>query len=206
MLTIHGRINSINVQKVVLTCEELGLAYERHDAGGVFGKVRTPEFQALNPNSLVPVLVDGDLVLWESNAIVRYLAAMYGEGTLWPKDPATRARSDRWMDWQAFAFYAAYAPAFMGLIRTPEDKRDGAAIAASVAKTEPLMAILDSALAGRDFLVGDHPTIGDIGLLPAVFRWLNMPVERAPTPNVTAWCARLAARKGYNKALMLPLT
>ena len=117
MLTIHGRINSINVQKVALACEELKLPYVRHDAGGAFGIVQTPGYKAMNPNSLVPVLIDGDLVLWESNTIVRYLAAKHGRGTLWPEDAGQRALSDRWMDWQAFSFGMAYAAAFRGLIK-----------------------------------------------------------------------------------------
>jgi glutathione S-transferase len=206
MLTIHGRINSVNVQKVVLACEELKLPYVRHDAGGAFGIVKTPEYIAMNPNSLVPVLIDGDLVLWESNAIVRYLAAKHGRGTLWPEDAGQRALSDRWMDWQAFSFGMAYAAAFRNLIRTPEDKRDRAAIAASIAATHPLMAILDAELKGKMFLVGDHPTIGDIATVPLIFRWLNMPVARPPAPHAEAWVARMLARPGFDKALMLPVT
>lgn len=206
MLTIHGRINSINVQKAVLACEELRLPYERRDAGGAFGIVQTPAYKAMNPNGLVPVLIDGDLVLWESNAIVRYIAAEYGAGSLWPLDARTRALSDRWMDWAAFTLYPAYAAAFMGLVRTPPEKRDMAAIEASIAKTHPLLAILDRELEGITFLAGDRPTIGDLGLLPSVFRWLNMPVDRPPAPNVEAWCERLAAREGYGSALKLPIT
>lgn len=206
MLAIHGRINSINVQKVVLTCEELGLPYVRHDAGGAFGIVQTTEFKAMNPNSLVPVLVDGDFVLWESNAIVRYLSSVYGTGGLWPTDPKQRALSDRWMDWAAFSLYPAYGPAFLGLIRTKPERRDPAAIAASIEKTHPLIAILDRELEGMAFLAGDRPTIGDIGLVPSIFRWFNMPVDRPPAPNVEAWLARMAARPGYEKALQLPVT
>ena len=206
MLTIHGRISSVNVQKVVLACEELRLPYDRRDAGGAFGIVNTPEYRAMNPNGLVPVLIDGDCVLWESNAIVRYLGAAYGAGTLWPLDPKARALSDRWMDWASFTFYAAYAPAFMGLIRTPPEKRDAAAIEASIARTHPVVAILDRELEGRTFLLGDRPTIGDLGVLPSAFRWLNMPVERPPAPNVEAWVERLAARTGYGNALRLPVT
>ena len=206
MLTIHGRINSINVQKVVLACEELRLPYERHDAGGAFGVVQTPEYKAMNPNGLVPVLIDGDLVLWESNAIVRYLAAEYGAGSLWPQDARRRALSDRWMDWGSFTLYPAYHQAFHGLIRTPPEKRDRAAIEASIAKTHPLLAILDRELEGKTFLAGERPTIGDIGLLPGVFRWLNMPVDRPPAPHVEDWVERLAERTGYDKALLLPIT
>jgi glutathione S-transferase len=206
MLTIHGRINSINVQKVVLACEELGLTYERLDAGGAFGIVKTPEYMAMNPNSLVPVLVDGDLVLWESNVIVRYLAAKYGDGTLWPKDPGQRALSERWMDWGAFTLYPKYHQAFWNMVRTPPEKRDMAAVEVSLAATEPVMDILEAELAGKTFLVGARPTIGDIGLVPGVFRWLNMPVQRKPRPNCEAWVARLTSRPGYGKALMLPVT
>ena len=206
MLTIHGRINSINVQKVVLACEELRLPYERRDAGGAFGLVQTDAFKAMNPNSLVPVLVDGDFVLWESNAIVRYLAAAHGEGGLWPTDPRQRALSDRWMDWAAFSLYPAYAAAFMGLIRTKPEKRDPAAIAASIEKTHPLIAILDRELSGKSFLAGDRPTIGDIGLVPSIFRWFNMPVERPAAPNLEAWLQRLVSRPGYGHALRLPVT
>jgi glutathione S-transferase len=206
MLTIHGRINSINVQKVVLACEELGLAYVRHDAGGAFGIVSTPEYKAMNPNSLVPVLIDGDLVLWESNAIVRYLAARHGAGGLWPTDPGRRALSDRWMDWGSLTLYPKYHAAFWNMVRTPADKRDMAAVAASVAATEPVMDILEAELAGKPFLAGERPTIGDIALAPGVFRWLHMPVSRLPRPNCEAWVARLAARPGYDRALMLPVT
>jgi glutathione S-transferase len=206
MLTIHGRINSINVQKVVLACEELSLAYQRIDAGGAFGVVGTAEFRAMNPNGLVPVLVDGGVVLWESNAIVRYLAAKHGVGGLWPEDHAARARSDRWMDWGAFTLYRRYHQAFWQSVRTPPENRDQAAIDASVAETEPAVDILEAELEGRAFLEGDRPTIGDIGLVPSVFRWLNMPVQRRPRPNCEAWVARLAARPGYDRALMLPIT
>jgi glutathione S-transferase len=190
----------------VLACEELRLPYRRHDAGGAFGGVDTPEFRHMNPNGLVPVLIDGDFVLWESNAIVRYLGAEYGAGSVWPLDAKDRALSDRWMDWASFSLYPAYAAAFVGLVRTPPEKRDRAAIEASIAKTHPVIAVLDRELEGRTYLVGDRPTIGDIAVLPSVFRWLNMPVERPAAPNVEAWCERLAERTGYDNALKLPVT
>ena len=206
MLTIWGRTSSINVQKVVLACEELKLPYVRHDAGGAFGIVQTAEYKAMNPNSLVPVMVDGDLVLWESNAIIRYLAAKHGAGTLWPTDPAARALSDRWMDWQTTNLSVKMHAAFWGLIRTAPDKQDAAAIAASAAATEASMAILDAALAGKAFIAADHVTMGDIALLAAAFRWLNLPLQRQSRPHVEAWVARMMARPGYGKALMLPVT
>jgi glutathione S-transferase len=206
MLTIHGRINSINVQKVVLACEELGLPYVRHDAGGAFGIVNTAEYKAMNPNSLVPVLIDGDLVLWESNTIVRYLAARYGAGTLWPTDPAARALTDRWMDWQTTSLSVKMHAAFWGLIRTAPDKQDAAAIAASATATEASMAILDGALAGKTFIAADHVTMGDIALLAGAFRWFNLPLARQSRPHVEAWVTRMMARPGYGNALKLPVT
>jgi glutathione S-transferase len=206
MLTIHGRISSINVQKVVLACEELKLPYVRHDAGGAFGIVKTPEYMAMNPNSLVPVLVDGDLILWESNAIVRYLAAKNGAGTLWPTDPAARALSDRWMDWQTTNLSVKMHAAFWGLIRTPAEKWDMAAITASAAASESAMAILDAALEGRRFIAADHLTMGDIALLAPVFRWRNLPLERMSRPNIDAWYAHMMARPGFDKALIAPIT
>jgi glutathione S-transferase len=206
MLTIHGRINSINVQKVALACEELKLPYKRIDAGGAFGIVQTAAYKAMNPNGLVPVLVDDGFVLWESNTIVRYLAAKYGEGTLWQTDPAARALSDRWMDWGSISFYPKLHPAFWGLVRTLPEKCDHAAIEASIEATEQALDILEMELTGKLFLAGDHPTIGDIALTPAIFRWLNMPVQRKSKPHVEAWCARMVKRPGYGNALVLPIT
>jgi glutathione S-transferase len=206
MLTLHGRINSINVQKVVLACEEMRIPYERKDAGGAFGIVKTDAYKAMNPNSLVPVIIEDEFVLWESNAIVRYLAAKYGKGTVNPRNLRKRALSDRWMDWQCFSFFRAYNDAFWGLIRTPEAERNMKAIEASIAATHPLIAILDRELEGKKYLVGDRPTIGDLALVPVIFRWLNMPIMRPPAPNVEAWVARCLARPGWDKALLLPVT
>lgn len=206
MLTIWGRMNSINVQKAVWAAEELGLAYTRHDAGMAFGLVNTPEYRAMNPNGLVPVINDGGFVVWESNTIVRYLAARYGSGTIWATDPVERAESDTWMDWQTTAFYAAYADAFKGLVRTLPENRDAAAIAASITRTEPLMALLDAHLASRNYLGGARFGIGDLALGPTMHRWLNMPVARHPHPHVEAWHARIIARPSAACFRDLPIT
>jgi glutathione S-transferase len=152
MLKIWGRLSSINVQKVVWTCDELGLEYERTDAGGSFGINNTPEYLAKNPNGLVPVIEEDGFVLYESNAIVRYLAAKYGSGKLWPADPRARADADRWMEWQATGFTPAMWAAFWQLVRTAPEKRDAAGIQASVAKTKKLAAILDHHLRDREHL------------------------------------------------------
>src|SRR3712207_2889948 len=131
MLKLWGRLNSVNVQKVVWALDEIGMAYERIDAGTPFGVNDTPDFLRMNPNGLVPVIDEGSFVLWESNAIVRYLAARYAGGLLWPEDLRVRADADRWMDWQATTFLPAVSPAFMNLVRTPEAKRDANAVEAS---------------------------------------------------------------------------
>ncbi len=206
MLTIWGRMNSINVQKAVWAAEDLGLSYTRHDAGMAFGVVNTPEYRAMNPNGLVPVIDDNGFVLWESNAIVRYLAARYGAGSLWPLDPVIRAASDKWMDWQTTTFYPAYHAAFHGLVRTHAEKRDPAVIEASRAKTETLLAMLDGHLSANAYLGGDSFGIGDLALGPSMHRWLNMPVAREPRPHVEAWHKRIIARSSAACFRDLPIT
>ena len=190
MLKIWGRLTSVNVQKVMLAVRELALPHTFIQAGGPFGVVDTPEFAKLNPNRTVPVIDDGGFVLWESNAIVRYLAARYGVGTLWPEDACMRADADRWMDWQTTEWQGAMAPAFLGLIRTPEDKRDRAAIENSVTRSNARALILDHALQGREFIAGRHLTIGDIALVTSAHRWLALPIERPDTPALSAWYRR----------------
>ena len=134
MLTIWGRNNSINVQKVMWTVAELGLAHQRHDVGRQFGGLDTAEFLAMNPNGLIPTIDDDGTIVWESNAVVRYLAAKYGAGSLWPEDPAQRADADRWMDWMLNTINPHIGPVFVALIRTPPEQRDGPAIDAAAAK------------------------------------------------------------------------
>ena len=206
MLKIWGRANSNNVKKAVWCAEELGLAYERIDAGGVFGIVGSDEYHALNPNRLVPALEDGDLVLWESNTIVRYLAAKYDEGGLWPRDPQRRALGDRWTDWTTTTLFPSILPAFIGLVRTPEDKRDLAAIEAARVKTAEVLAIPDQALADEPFLSGERLGFGDIPLGVLIHLWFNLPFERPALPNLKGWYDRLCDREAYRKVVALPLT
>ncbi len=130
MLRVWGRTNSINVQKVMWAVGELGLAHERVDAGGEFGGLDTAAYGAMNPNRMIPVVDDGGTVVWESNAVVRYLAARYGAGGLWPEDPGARSLADRWMDWQLSTAQPAMGPVFINLVRTPPERRDHAAVAA----------------------------------------------------------------------------
>ena len=206
MIQIWGRLSSVNVQKVVWAARELALPCERMDAGGQFGIVRTPAYLAKNPNGQIPLLEDGDFVLWESNAIVRFLAAKHGLGTLCPQALEARADADRWMDWQTTTLTPAMGPAFMQLIRTPADQRIAALIDESAAKTEALMVLLDAQLRDRAFVCGTHFTMADIVLGCAVHRWYGLPLARNPRPQVERWYAALMTRPATEGVLTLPLT
>lgn len=206
MIRIWGRANSINVQKVLWCCAELGVPFERTDAGGAFGVTQDPGYLTMNPTGLVPTIRDGSLTLWESNVIVRYLAARYGADTLCPKDLAHRADADRWMDWQMGTLWAALRPAFIGLVRTPPEERDDAAIRAAVGKTAENWKMLDAHLESRDYVAGPSLTMADIPLGVTAHRWLNLDVERPPTPGVDAWYARLSERSPFREHVMRPLS
>jgi len=206
MLKVWGRTNSLNVQKVLWTLAELGLAYERTDAGMQFGVVKTPEYLAMNPNALVPTIDDDGLILWESNVIVRYLATRYGLGTLCPADTGERFRAERWMDWQATALTPAMTPAFLGLIRKVPEFATEAVIAEARRKVGAWLTILEHQLAGRDFVNGAGFTMGDIPVGVAVNRWYLMPVERDAFPAVERWYGRLKERPGFAAHVVLPLS
>jgi glutathione S-transferase len=205
MITLWGRKNSINVQKALWCIEELGLPYERIDAGRGYGVTDTPEYRRMNPNGLVPTIEDDGFVLWESNAIVRYLCSKHSAGELCPADPKVRADADRWMDWQATAFTPAFGPIFHGLVRTP-GSRTREEIDAAIAASEGFAAILDARLADRRYVAGDTFTMGDIPLGAAAFRWLNLPIERQPRPNLERYIKEILARPAGRKVLLLPLT
>jgi glutathione S-transferase len=206
MLKVWGRKNSINVQKVLWCCDELGLDYERIDAGGKFGLNRDPEYLAMNPNGLIPTISDAGFVLWESNAIVRYLTSRHGAGTLYPEDLQHRADADRWMDWHITEVYRHLGPVFLGLVRTPPEERDEAAIEASRRQAAEAWKILDDRLVGRAYVTGSSFTMADIPLGTAVYRWYELDVERPETPNLEAWYGRLRERPAYRERVMLPLT
>jgi len=206
MLKIWGRANSINVQKAMWTVAELGLAHERIDAGGVFGGLMEPEYLAKNPNGRVPVLEDDGLVVWESNAIVRYLCARHSAGALWPEDPAARSHADRWMDWQAASLIADFTAVFLGLIRTPEAERDNAAINAAAGRVNDALRVLDAHLEGREWVAGDGMTMGDIAIGAMVYRYLHLPMERPELRNVAAYYERLTTRPAYAEHVMIPLS
>jgi glutathione S-transferase len=206
MIKLLGRANSINVQKVHWCLEELGLPYERTDVGGAFGGNTTPEYLAKNPNGRVPTLEDDGFVLWESNVIMRYLAAKHSAGKLWPTDVKVRAEADRWMDWQQTVLTPAITPVFWQLIRTAADQRDTAAIEKSKAESAVAFTMLDAALKGRPFVAGDTFTMGDIPVGCGVHRWFNLPIERPKLANLEAWYGRIKARPAAVKVLVSPIT
>jgi glutathione S-transferase len=205
MLKIWGRTNSVNVKKALWAAEELGLKYERIDAGMQHGVTKTPEYMRMNPNSLVPTIEDDGFVLWESHTIVRYLCAKHAAGTLWPADPKARADGERWMDW-AFTFQAAMRDVFWGLIRTPPEKRDAKAIEAGRQKSAALLAVPERTLSERPYLGGAGFTMADIPLGCEVQRWMRVPIERPGFPAVEAWFERLRARPAFLNHVDLPLT
>ncbi len=206
MIRIWGRKNSVNVQKVLWCCDELGIPYERVDAGGAFGGTHEPEYLAMNPTGLIPTIQDDGFALWESNTIVRYLGAKYGAGSLWPQDPATRALAEKWMDYQLGTLWVAFRAAFLGLVRTPPERRDPDQIRTSLESTAEALAILDAHLASEEYVAGTDLTVGDIALGPTVYRWLNMEIERPEMPKLEAWHDRLSTRSAYQKNVMVPFT
>jgi glutathione S-transferase len=207
MLKVWGRKTSSNVQKVMWAIGELGLAHERIDIGGPFGGNKEPAYLAMNPNGLVPTIEDGDLILWESNTIVRYLAGLHGRGTLEPADAKTRAHASKWMDWQLSVLGPAITPAFLGLIRTPAEKRDAAAIAASQARTIEAMRILDAALAKSAYVAGDAFSYGDIPVGVMAYRYPQLVPERPELKNLARWYEAIAARKAFRDHVSaVPLT
>lgn len=206
MLTIWGRNNSTNVKKVLWCAEEAGLSYDWIPAGGSFGQTADPAYRAMNPNGLVPTIRDNDFVLWESNAIVRYLVGRYAPGTLSPEEPTARASADRWMDFATSSLAGPFRDLFWGLVRTPPEKRDMAVIEAGRAKCATLFAIVDSFLAEQDWLSGKEFGMGDIPLGCFTYPWFEMPIERPDLPHLAAWYARLTERPAYRKTVMIGLS
>ena len=206
MLTIWGRISSINVRKVVYIAQELGLPFQRIDAGSEFGVVKTPEYLARNPNALVPLLDDGDVQLWESNVIVRYLCARHSPGQLYPLDLPQRFDAERWMDWQQTTLNAAGRNAFIQWVRTPADKRNMTLIAESTAATESLLTLLDAHLSRQPFMAGERMTMADIPIACEVHRWQALPQARPEHPNLERWYNTLRARPAARGVFDFPLT
>ncbi|KTW14451.1 glutathione S-transferase family protein [Sphingomonas sanguinis] len=203
MLTIWGRLNSHNVKKVVWLAEEMGLAYDRRDVGGAFGMDEA--YRALNPNALIPTIEDDGFVLWESNSILRYLAASHGGEAVYPVAPQARASVERWMDWN-FTWADAIRPIFFQMVRTAPEKRDTALIERSMARAAGLSAILDDVLGRQEWLSGDGFGIGDIPVAAYANTWFQLPVERPSRPNMERWYAALQERAPFRDVVMIPLS
>lgn len=201
MFTIWGRLNSHNVKKVVWAAVEADLEWQRHDIGGAFGY--TPEYLAMNPNRLVPAIDDDGFTLWESNAILRYIADGHAPH-LWSGTARDRADADRWLDWQ-FAFADAQRDGFLQMVRVAEGERDMAKIDRTVDGTNALMAILDDALSRKEWLSGDRFGIADIPMGAYTHTWLELGFDRIEAPHIRAWYERLKQRPGY-QYVTIPLT
>jgi glutathione S-transferase len=205
MLTVFGRRNSANVQKVMWLVGELNLAHRHVPKGGSFGGLDTLEFRAMNPAGKVPVVDDTGVIVWESHAIVRYLAARHGGETWWPSSPAKRARIESWMDWSQTTFQPDFLNGvFWGLYRTPEPQRDWTAIRAALARCAEHTQTLDDMLALRPYLAGDALSLADIVVGALLFRYFTMDIERPVQHNVHAWYRRLEDRQAYRAHVMVP--
>jgi glutathione S-transferase len=198
-LTIWGRPNSVNVQKVLWCLSELELTYERIDAGMQHGRNREADYLAMNPNGRIPTLVDGDYVLWESNSIMRYLCMAYGQvSPIYPHDPKGRAAVDRWLDWTLSTLQPVDRPVFWALVRTPLAQRDMAAIQRDADAATEVWQIIDRQLATRRFIEGDQFTLADIAIGAFARRWLGVEgIIRPELPQLNRWFAQLADRPGF---------
>ncbi|MEJ7928563.1 glutathione S-transferase N-terminal domain-containing protein [Ramlibacter sp. AN1015] len=205
MILLWGRISSINVRKVVFALQLLELPFERKDAGGAFGVVRTPQYLAHNPNALVPLLDDAGHTLWESNVIVRYLAARQGSALL-PTALRQRFDAERWMDWQQTTLNVAGREAFIQLVRTPPAQRRPDLLAQSVAATEPLWDLLDAQLAQQAFVAGDAMSVADIPLACEMHRWRGLPLPWQERPHLDRWWERMRSLPAAAGVLDLPLS
>lgn len=207
MLKIWGRKNSTNVRKALWCAQEVAVPYEAIDAGGAFGLVDGPEYRAMNPNGRVPMIEDEGLVLWESNAIVRYLAARYAPNSaLYPENLAARANADKWMDWTTSSLAEPFKPLFWGVVRTPAEQRDWVKIEAATQVCVDILKVADTALAEQPYLSGDAFGMGDIPLGSFIYAWFEMPIERPPLPHLQAWYERLKQRPAYRNAVMSTLS
>ena len=206
MLSILGRRNSSNVQKVLWVCDELHLPYEREDIGGAFGHNLSGEYLAMNPNGTIPTLIDNGRTLWESNAIVRYLCESREPHGLLPEDAWSIALAQQWMDWQQTVLAPAIRPLFWNLIRTSPKNQDLEAISAARNKTEAALRILDDHLSRHKYVTGNCFSFGDIPVGVMAYRWFNLDIQRAALPSLEHWYRRLTARQAYQDNVMMTIT
>lgn len=206
MITVWGRKNSSNVKKVLWCLTELGLTYQQKDAGGPFGGLDTPEYLAMNPNKTIPTYQDGEFILWESNAILSYLADKYDDGTLLPHNAEFRARAAQWMYWSDGSLFP-YIKAMMGLlVRTPAEQRDPARVEELKQSLNHLIAMLNDDLAQRDYIAGDAFSIADMALAPLLYPWREVCHDRPDFPHIERWFARIETRPAYRDIVALPVS
>ncbi|OCA54427.1 glutathione S-transferase family protein [Photorhabdus namnaonensis] len=206
MLTIWGRKNSSNVKKVLWCLKELDVPYNQVDIGGKFGKLDDPQYLKMNPNGQIPCLQEDNFVLWESNAIVRYLAAKFGKDMLYPQDLQERANADKWMDWVGSHLFPHIKQLVIGFVRTPEAERDQKQIEQTLTEIEKLMKVLDNTLAEQKYLSGDKFGMADIALGPMIYPWLNIPIKRPSLPNIERWYQLMAERPAFKEIVMIELS
>ena len=204
MIIVWGRRNSANVQKVMWLIGELNLSYRRHPFGGSFEALDTKEYKNLNPNCTIPVITDGDLLLWQSNVIVRYLAQKYSEGELWPNEIQIRALADQWMEWQQTVAGLDSFIVFHGLIKTPPEKQNRAVIEAAAKRLGQTYQILDQHLCSNNFVAGKNFSMGDIPLGVNLNRYYNLNIERPELPNVKKWFDRIQQKPAFQKHVGFP--
>ena len=205
MLRVWGRSSSFNAQKVLWLVGELRLEHQHIEVGGRFGGLDAADFLAMNPHGNVPVIDDDGAIVWESHAILRYLAARYGGSRWWPDDPGERSLADRWMDWAQTALQPDFLMGvFWGYYRTPEPQRDMASVREKVAACSAHFRLLDRVFADRPYLLGDDLTLADIPAGTALYRYFGLEIDRPPVPHVEAWYRRLQQRPPYRAHVMIP--
>jgi glutathione S-transferase len=203
MLKVWGRATSVNVQKVMWAVGEMGIAHERIDVGGRFGGLATPAYLAMNPNARIPTIEDDGVVVWESNAIIRYLAARYDEGGLWARDPGARAPADAWMDWMQTTLAPDFYGVFWAVVRTPAARQDRAAIKDLTERLTIHYVLLDRQLASHPYLLGDRFSLADIAVGVTLYRYFEMEIARPALSNLQAWYKRLRERPAFSDHVMI---
>ncbi|MFV2002302.1 MAG: glutathione S-transferase family protein [Paracoccaceae bacterium] len=204
MITVYGRATSSNVQAVLWGLAELGLEFEQLDYGHVHGGLDSAEFVAMTPHRLVPVLRDGEVVIWESCAILRYLGARYGAAPFWPADPVARSPVDMWAEWGKTTFCASFTgPIFWVRVRTAAAARDEVALSAAIRAFDGHLGTLEKQLAGDDYVTGDQFTLADIVIGHVLFRYFDMDIVRAERPVISAYYQRLGERAAYRARVMV---
>ncbi len=203
MLKIWGRSNSLNVQKAMWTVGELGIAHERIDVGGRFGGLDRPAYLAMNPNARIPTIEDGGVIVWESNAIVRYLSARYGEGVLWDRDPAVRASADQWMDWMQTTLAPDFYDLFWKAVRLPASRQKPEATTEAARRLRAHYGVVERQLAGRPYMLGERLSMADIVIGATLFRYYEMPIDHPGLPGILGWYQRLSARPAYRTHVMV---